>query len=61
MGDARAPRFATTIAVGKDEAGGVDEDGSTIRPEGITATANGDWIMTANEAESSISLVKRLP
>ncbi|MFT7621119.1 MAG: DNA-binding beta-propeller fold protein YncE, partial [Myxococcota bacterium] len=43
--------FAGAIAVGKNEQGGSDEDGSTIRPEGISASPDGSWIIVANEGE----------
>jgi len=52
------PIFCTTVAVGKSEMGGANEEGSTIRPEGITASPDGTWILTANEEESSVSLVR---
>ena len=49
--------YAWAVAVGKDETGGQDEDGSTIRPEGVAATADGRFIVTANEGESSATLI----
>lgn len=55
--DATAPAYRTAIAVGDDETGGKDEDGSTIRPEGIAAAADGAFLLTANEEESSVSLI----
>jgi hypothetical protein len=54
--DPSAPVYVSAVGVGKNEAGGQDEDGSTIRPEGIAAAADGAWIVTANEEESSVSL-----
>jgi len=57
MDDAAAPAYRTAIQVGANEQGGQDEDGSTIRPEGIGAAADGSFIVVANEAESSVSLV----
>ena len=54
--DPAAPVYASAVAVGKNESGGQDEDGSSIRPEGIAAAADGAWIVTANEEESSVSL-----
>lgn len=59
--DPAAPAFTQVIAVGDNEQGGADADGSTIRPEGITAAADGGFIVTANEAESSVSLIIPLP
>ena len=56
LSDPAHPIYASAVAVGKDEAGGQDEDGSTIRPEGIAAAADGSWLVTANEEESSVSL-----
>ncbi len=56
LSDPAAPAYASAVAVGKSEDGGQDEDGSTIRPEGIAAAADGAWIVTANEEESSVSL-----
>jgi len=53
--------FTMAIPVGKNEAGGADEDGSTIRPEGITAAEDGSFILVANEEESSVSLVLPIP
>jgi len=60
VSDAAVPVFATAIAVGRSEAGGADEDGSTIRPEGVSASPDGRWIVTANEEESSVSLLGAL-
>jgi DNA-binding beta-propeller fold protein YncE len=54
--DPAAPVYVSAVAVGKGEAGGQDEDGSTIRPEGVAAAADGAWLITANEEESSVSL-----
>lgn len=54
--DPAAPIYVSAVAVGKTEAGGQDEGGSTIRPEGIAAAADGTWLVTANEEESSVSL-----
>jgi len=56
LSDPVAPVYVSAVAVGKDEAGGQDEDGSTIRPEGIAAAGDGAWLITANEEESSVSL-----
>jgi len=61
MSDISNVSFAMAIAVGKNEMGGADEDGSTIRPEGITAAKDGSFILVANEEESSVSLVLPLP
>jgi DNA-binding beta-propeller fold protein YncE len=52
------PVFATAVGVGQNEGGNQDEDGSTIRPEGIAASTNGEYLVVANEGESSVSLVK---
>ena len=52
-----APVFDSAVGVGKNEAGTWDENGSTIRPEGIAAAPDGAFIVTANEGESSASLV----
>ncbi|MFT5429754.1 MAG: hypothetical protein ACI9OJ_000426 [Myxococcota bacterium] len=56
--DPRAPTYSSSIAVGRSEKGTQDEDGSTIRPEGIAASADGSFLLTANEAESSLSLIQ---
>ena len=56
LSDPAAPVYASAVAVGQQEAGGRDEDGSTVRPEGIAAAPDGSWILTANEEESSVSL-----
>ena len=53
-----APVFCMAIGVGQSEQGDADEDGSTIRPEGIAASPDGSWLLTANEEESSVSLVQ---
>jgi len=55
--DPTAPVYDTAVTVGADERGGQDDDGSTIRPEGIAAAADGTFVLTANEAESSVSLI----
>ncbi|PIE19252.1 MAG: hypothetical protein CSA66_02675 [Proteobacteria bacterium] len=55
--DAAAPTFGQVVAVGQDEQGGLDEDGSTIRPEGVAAAPDGRFIVVANEGESSVSLL----
>ncbi len=57
MSDATAPAWRTAVKVGRDEQGGQDEDGSTVRPEGICAAQDGSYVLTANEAESSVSLI----
>lgn len=54
---AAAPVYRTAIKVGADEQGTQDEDGSSVRPEGVGAAADGSFLVTANEAESSVSLV----
>lgn len=51
------PTCPTTVKVGQSEQGGADESGSTIRPEGICAASDGRFIATANEGESSVSLI----
>lgn len=51
------PTCPTTVAVGQSEQGGADESGSTIRPEGICAAGDGRFLATANEGESSVSLI----
>ena len=55
--DPTAATFASAVQVGHDEKGGQDEDGSTIRPEGIAAAGDGAFLLTANEEESSVSLI----
>lgn len=60
VSDPAKPLFATAIGVGQNEAGGQDEDGSTVRPEGLAATPDGQFIVVANEGESSISLAQSL-
>jgi len=60
VSDPIAPVFCMAVGVGKTEAGADDENGSTIRPEGITASPHGEWLLTANEGESSVSLVRSL-
>lgn len=55
--DANSVAVAGAVSVGDDELGGQDDEGSTIRPEGITAAHDGAFIVTANEGESSVSLV----
>ena len=57
MSDASAPVWRTAVKVGKNEQGGQDESGSTIRPEGICAAQDGSYVLTANEKESSASLI----
>jgi len=58
VSDPTTPTFASAVAVGQDELGGQDEDGSTIRPEGLAATEDGQYLVVANEGESSISLLR---
>jgi DNA-binding beta-propeller fold protein YncE len=60
VSDAASPVFATATQVGQSEAGGADEDGSTIRPEGVSTSPDGRFIITANEEESSVSLIEAL-
>lgn len=55
--DAAAITFGGALAVGDDERGGQDEDGSTVRPEGVAAAPDGSFVICANEGESSVSLV----
>jgi hypothetical protein len=57
LSDPSAPVFASAVAVGQDEQGVWDENGSTIRPEGLAAAPDGSFLVTANEGESSASLV----
>jgi hypothetical protein len=57
VSDISSISFAMAIPVGKNEMGGADEEGSTIRPEGITAAKDGSFILVANEEESSVSLI----
>lgn len=52
-----APVFVQAIAVGREERGAADENGSTVRPEGISATSDGGVMVVANEQESSLSLI----
>jgi hypothetical protein len=58
VADPTAPRYVQAIAVGQHETGKADEEGSTIRPEGIGAAADGSFLVVANEAESSVSLIR---
>jgi DNA-binding beta-propeller fold protein YncE len=58
--DATHPTFAVAVGVGLNEAGGQDEEGSTVRPEGIAASPDGGIVVVANEGESSVSLVTRI-
>ena len=57
MSDAAAPAWRTIVKVGQNEQGGQDESGSTVRPEGICAAQDGSYVLTANEKESSVSLI----
>ena len=57
VSNAASPAFRTAIAVGEKETGKADKDGSAIRPEGICAAPDGSFVLTANEQESSVSLV----
>ena len=57
VSSAESPTCPTTVKVGQSEAGGADADGSTIRPEGVSAASDGRFIVTANEGESSVSLI----
>ncbi len=57
VSSAANPTCPTTARVGQSEQGGSDASGSTIRPEGISAAADGRFIATANEGESSVSLI----
>lgn len=53
-----APVFAGIAKVGAQEKGKVDEDGSTVRPEGISGAADGRFLVTANEGEGSLSYIQ---
>ena len=55
--DPMVATYSSAVQVGHDEKGGQDEDGSTIRPEGVAAAPDGHFLLTANEEESSVSLV----
>jgi len=57
LSDPGAPTFVQAIAVGREERGAADENGSTVRPEGISATSDGGVVVVANEQESSLSLI----
>lgn len=57
VSDAAHPAWRTGVKVGKEEKGGKDESGSSIRPEGVCAAPDGRFLVTANEGESSASLV----
>ncbi len=52
------PFFAAAVGVGQHEGGNRDEDGSTVRPEGLAASFHGEYLVVANEGESSVSLLK---
>ncbi len=54
------PFVVATVAVGALESGGRDADGSTVRPEGVAAAPDGRFVVVANEAESSVSLLVEL-
>ncbi|MDX9723771.1 MAG: hypothetical protein RBU37_23685 [Myxococcota bacterium] len=58
VSDAAAPSYAGTVQVGEQELGKSDEDGSSIRPEGVGAAADGAFLLSANEGESSVTLVR---
>jgi len=56
--DPAAPAFVQALAVGQNEQGQTDrENGSTIRPEGVSAAPDGSFLVVANEEESSASLI----
>ncbi len=57
VSDPAVPVFTQVIAVGAAETGQADENGSSVRPEGISASADGQFVVVANEAESSVSLL----
>ncbi len=57
LSDPAAPAFASAVGVGKEETGQWDKEGSSVRPEGIAAAPDGEFLVTANEGESSVSLV----
>ncbi|MDR0965456.1 MAG: hypothetical protein LBM75_02940 [Myxococcales bacterium] len=57
VSNAAAPAYRSAVKVGQNEQGGIDEDGSTVRPEGICAASDGRFVATANEGESSVSLI----
>ena len=57
VSDASAPRLSALVKVGKDETAGADQP-STISPEGIAASSESGMIITANEGESSASLIQ---
>lgn len=58
MSDAAVPLFVQAVKVGRDEMG-TPTTASTVGTEGIAATADGAAIVTANEGESSASLILR--
>ena len=55
-GDAMAPRFISAVKVGQDELARPG-DASSIAPEGVSASSSFGFVLTANEGESSVSLV----
>ncbi len=54
--DPTRPAFAGIAKVGSKDNTSCDKAGSIVRPEGISATSDGIW--TANEGESSVSLIQ---
>lgn len=55
------PVYVTCTQVGKTETGGIDPDGSSIRPEGVAASSDGSFITSANEGESSVTVLVPVP
>jgi hypothetical protein len=56
VSDAAAPKFLQAVKVGKNETAAATEE-STVGAEGISAAADGSAIVTANEGESTASLI----
>lgn len=56
MSDPERVRFVQAVKVGRSEAAGSDAE-SSVGTEGISASSEHGFIVTANEGESSVSLV----
>jgi len=60
VSDVKKPKFVETVKVGDKEGATRDEE-STVLPEGISTSATLGAILTANEGESSVSLILATP
>ncbi len=58
VSDATRPRYAGAARVGDHGLASVSNKGSTIAPEGLCAAADGTFLLSANEGENAVTLIR---